>query len=209
MEASLKYAWDSHVFVCGHSNSHVDTWTLVSSMFHSPRGQFGSHDSSWGIRKMMYWRVAWCCLTCWLYSSLCAAGINSIPWVIFLSGFSQTSSILNVAPLLKEQQAGSSVPVPRHLLESCFSLLCFCCNGVCWLYGLVGCGPYSQLHSQLAYDSSPQMCWLFNGVSKPWHLQEASDAKLFPDSTLLESESEYKKYICINPRKLKGKHRSH
>lgn len=140
---------------------------------------------------------------------VCCWNKLNIPWGIFLSGFSQTSSILNVALLLKEQQAGSSVPVPRHLLESRFSLLCFCWNGVCWLHSLVGCGPYSQLHSQLAYDSSPQMCWLFNGVSKPRHLQEASDAKLFPDSTLLESESEYKKYICINPRELKGKHRSH
>lgn len=37
----------------------------------------------------------------------------------------------HTALLLKEQRAEASVPVPRHLLASWFSFLCFSWNGTC------------------------------------------------------------------------------
>lgn len=113
----------------------------------------------------------------------------SIPWVIILSGFPQAPPIL-FSCLPSEGAAGWvkwSWPLAVAGNLFIFFLLLPEQNLLiawsAWAWSL-----HSQPHSELTYDSSSQMNWLFNGVFKPPHLEKASNAKLFTDSTFLESE---------------------
>lgn len=176
-----------HVSVCGYTDSNLDTCALVLSSFSAPRGNcdYMNLDGVSGRWRSGGWHDALQQVV--MLVSVSSWNKLSTPWIIFLSSFSQAPPIIDLPRSFWSCRLSQLFLSLDTLWKSfLFSLLLQ--NGTCWLHGLLGLGLHSQLLSELTWDSSPQRCWLLNGVFKPQQLEEASNAKLFTDPTFLESE---------------------